>query len=98
MSEKAAGKAVAQSTVYDTQSQSSDDLDDAAAWAGKISQDIDPAIERRVRRKIDLFFMPTFITGYGLVYYDKVFPFSLHVVVRIRGKGIQWEKCCEECP
>lgn len=49
-----------------------DDLDDAAQLVGKTAQDIDPAVERRVRRKIDLYFMPTFIIGYGLVYYDKV--------------------------
>lgn len=53
-------------------SSATDDLDDAAQWVGKTAQDIDPAIERRVRRKIDMYFMPTFIIGYGLVYYDKV--------------------------
>jgi len=50
---------------------STTDLDDAAAWAPQRGQDFDRAIERRVRRKIDMFFMPTFIVGYGLVYYDK---------------------------
>jgi len=49
-----------------------DDMDDAAALVGARGQPIDPVLERRVRRKIDLFFMPTFIVGYGLVYYDKV--------------------------
>jgi hypothetical protein len=52
--------------------QSVDNLDDADAFAGRVAQEIDPAIEKRVRRKLDLFFMPTFIVGYGLVYYDKV--------------------------
>lgn len=47
------------------------DVDDAAAWVAPEGQYIDPYIERRVRRKIDMFFMPTFIVGYGLVYYDK---------------------------
>lgn len=49
-----------------------DDMDDAAAFVGTQAHAIDPIVERRVRRKIDLFFMPTFILGYGLVYYDKV--------------------------
>ncbi|KAJ0329249.1 hypothetical protein COL5a_004485 [Colletotrichum fioriniae] len=33
---------------------------------------IDPVIEKRVLRKIDLFLMPAMVIGYGLVYYDKV--------------------------
>ncbi|KAL0777285.1 hypothetical protein CaCOL14_006803 [Colletotrichum acutatum] len=32
---------------------------------------IDPVIEKRVLRKIDLFLMPAMMIGYGLVYYDK---------------------------
>lgn len=48
------------------------DMDDAAALVGVRAHPIDPLVEKRVRRKIDLFFMPTFIVGYGLVYYDKV--------------------------
>ncbi|KZF24816.1 MFS general substrate transporter [Xylona heveae TC161] len=32
---------------------------------------IDPRVERRVLRKIDLFLMPAMVIGYGLVYYDK---------------------------
>lgn len=51
---------------------SSDDMDDAATFAGEKSRFIDPAIENRAVRKIDLFFIPTMILGYGLVYYDKV--------------------------
>jgi len=70
MSEKANARAKSVGDVY--MSDSSDDLDDAAAWVSQTGQDIDPVIEKRVRRKIDLFFMPTFILGYGLVYYDKV--------------------------
>jgi len=75
MQEKASAQAKLVSDVY--MSDSSDDLDDAAAWVSPTGQDVDPVIEKRVRRKIDLFFMPTFILGYGLVYYDKVsFLFS----------------------
>ncbi|RAH48819.1 putative MFS transporter [Aspergillus brunneoviolaceus CBS 621.78] len=33
--------------------------------------EIDPAVERRVLRKIDLFFMPAMLVGYGFVYWDK---------------------------
>ena len=57
--------------VLDRGSSSSTDMDDAAAWVSQQGQEIDPVVERRVRRKIDMFFMPTFIIGYGLVYYDK---------------------------
>ncbi|KAL3298246.1 putative MFS transporter [Colletotrichum asianum] len=32
---------------------------------------VDPEIEARVVRKIDLFLMPAMVIGYGLVYYDK---------------------------
>ncbi|KAB8206562.1 major facilitator superfamily domain-containing protein [Aspergillus parasiticus] len=32
---------------------------------------INPEVERRVLRKIDLFLMPAMVIGYGLVYYDK---------------------------
>jgi len=70
MQEKTSSGAKPASDVY--MSDSSDDLDDAAAWVSQTGQDIDPVIEKRVRRKTDLFFMPTFIIGYGLVYYDKV--------------------------
>ena len=37
------------------------------------SQIVDPALSRRVRRKIDLVFIPLMWFGYGFVYYDKVF-------------------------
>lgn len=49
-----------------------DGMDDAATFVGEKGQFVDPQLERRVRRKIDLFFMPTMMLGYGLVYYDKV--------------------------
>jgi MFS family permease len=38
---------------------------------GDEARPIDPEIERRVLRKIDLFLMPAMVIGYGLVYYDK---------------------------
>lgn len=57
--------------VLEQRGSSSTDMDDAAAWVSQRGQEIDPVVERRVRRKIDMFFMPTFIIGYGLVYYDK---------------------------
>ncbi|PYI19604.1 MFS general substrate transporter [Aspergillus japonicus CBS 114.51] len=38
---------------------------------GDEARPIDPGIERRVLRKIDLFLMPAMVIGYGLVYYDK---------------------------
>ncbi|KAI9653551.1 MAG: hypothetical protein M1831_005933 [Alyxoria varia] len=47
------------------------DQDDAIAFVGEHGQYVDPKIEARAVRKIDLFFMPTMILGYGLVYYDK---------------------------
>jgi MFS family permease len=45
--------------------------DEALALAGETARAIDPAMERRVLRKIDLFLMPAMVIGYGLVYYDK---------------------------
>ncbi|OBW63603.1 MAG: Uncharacterized protein AUREO_063310 [Aureobasidium pullulans] len=45
--------------------------DEALALAGDRARAIDPALERRVVRKIDLFLMPPMVIGYGLVYYDK---------------------------
>ncbi|KAI1157993.1 putative MFS transporter [Nemania serpens] len=38
---------------------------------GTEARPIDPEVERRVLRKIDMFLMPAMIIGYGLVYYDK---------------------------
>ncbi|KAI1261436.1 putative MFS transporter [Xylariaceae sp. FL1019] len=38
---------------------------------GEEAKNIDPAVERRVLRKIDIFLMPAMVLGYGLVYYDK---------------------------
>lgn len=44
--------------------------DVAFAIVGEHRQEIDPAIEARVVRKIDLFLIPAMIVMYGLVYYD----------------------------
>jgi len=46
--------------------------DIAIAIVGEHRKDIDPTIEARVVRKIDLFLVPAMFVGYGLVYYDKV--------------------------
>ncbi len=48
------------------------DKDIAIGVVGEHRHAIDPAVEARVVRKIDLFLIPTMILGYGLVYYDKV--------------------------
>lgn len=37
--------------------------DDALAFAGDESAPIDPIVEKRVRRKIDLFFIPAMTIG-----------------------------------
>ncbi|KAJ9311979.1 hypothetical protein DTO271D3_7826 [Paecilomyces variotii] len=56
-----------------------DSPQDTASWAtgtilsvvGETAKPIDPVVEARVLRKIDYFFMPAMLIGYGLVYYDK---------------------------
>ncbi|KAG8427371.1 hypothetical protein J3459_006766 [Metarhizium acridum] len=45
--------------------------DDAIAMVGEEKHAIDPAVEARVVRKIDMFLIPAMVIGYGLVYYDK---------------------------
>ncbi|KAF7591571.1 hypothetical protein BBP40_001451 [Aspergillus hancockii] len=47
------------------------DKDAALAVVSDQAQEIDPAVEKRVLRKIDLFFMPAMLVGYGFVYWDK---------------------------
>ncbi|KAH8816649.1 major facilitator superfamily domain-containing protein [Xylogone sp. PMI_703] len=47
------------------------DEDIAIAIVGEQSHAFDPVIEARIVRKIDLFFIPAMVIGYGLVYYDK---------------------------
>lgn len=48
------------------------DKDIAITIVGEQGNAIDPAVEARVVRKIDLFLVPAMALGYGLVYYDKV--------------------------
>lgn len=50
---------------------SSSDGDDALEVVGQQAQSFDPAIERRVKRKTDLWLLIGMFTGYGIVYYDK---------------------------
>lgn len=45
--------------------------DVAAAIVPEHAEDVDPAVEARVVRKIDLILLPLMWIGYGLVYYDK---------------------------
>ncbi|KAF1998347.1 MFS general substrate transporter [Amniculicola lignicola CBS 123094] len=45
--------------------------DDALRLVGEHAQNIDPEVEKRALRKIDLFLIPAMVVGYGLVYYDK---------------------------
>ncbi|RQM08415.1 hypothetical protein DH86_00000433, partial [Scytalidium sp. 3C] len=47
------------------------DEDIAIAIVGDRSHEFDAAVEARIVRKIDLFFIPAMVVGYGLVYYDK---------------------------
>lgn len=47
------------------------DKDAALAVVSDVAMEIDPEVEKRVLRKIDLFFMPAMLIGYGLVYWDK---------------------------
>ena len=50
----------------------SSECDLAATILPSHAQLVDPALSYRVRRKIDLFFIPLMWVGYGFVYYDKV--------------------------
>jgi len=59
---------------HDGSSIASRDKDIAAALVSEHAQHIDPAVERRVLRKIDVYFIPLMWIGYGFVYYDKVPP------------------------
>ncbi|OJJ43167.1 hypothetical protein ASPZODRAFT_1230514 [Penicilliopsis zonata CBS 506.65] len=45
--------------------------DEAWAIVHDVAGDIDPVVEKRVLRKIDLFLMPAMMIGYGIVYWDK---------------------------
>lgn len=44
------------------------DKDAALAVVSDEAQEIDPAVERRVLRKIDLFFMPAMLIGKRLIF------------------------------
>lgn len=66
-SEKTLGRQSAAIDITDASSTK----DEATAIVGERALVIDPSIERRVVRKIDLFLLPAMVAGYGLVYYDK---------------------------
>jgi hypothetical protein len=69
-------------------SESTEDRDIAMAIVGEHRQEIDPATEARVVRKIDCFLVPAMVCGYGLVYYDKVstlYPLSSHMNIHLLG-------------
>lgn len=54
-----------------TASLQAEDKDIAITIVGEHRHAIDPAVEARIIRKIDLFLVPAMFIGYGLVYYDK---------------------------
>lgn len=69
----AAEKSIAPTTNLQSEDVDVDNEKDIAiAVVGERRHAIDPAVERRVVRKIDGFLIPAMIVGYGLVYYDKV--------------------------
>ena len=47
------------------------DKDIAATIVPEHALSVNPAMERRVLRKIDMFLIPLMWIGYGFVYYDK---------------------------
>ncbi|KAI9769719.1 MAG: hypothetical protein M1835_006666 [Candelina submexicana] len=58
-------------SLEDVSSLDSSEIDIAAGIVPERAQSIDPTIERRVLRKIDLYLIPLMWMGYGFVYYDK---------------------------
>lgn len=70
--EKAWGQPPEPNNVEDETTSLSTDDDLAAAIVPEHAQQLDPFIERRVLRKIDLYLIPFMWIGYGFVYYDKV--------------------------
>ena len=56
----------------DNFSLASSEKDIAAGLVPDHAQAIDPTLEKRVLRRIDLYLIPWMWIGYGLVYYDKV--------------------------
>ena len=57
---------------HDGSSVDSSEKDLAAAIVSDRARGFDPATERSVLRKIDVFLIPWMWIGYGFVYYDKV--------------------------
>ena len=57
--------------IEDGSSGGSFDKDIAATIVSEHAQSIDPDVDRRVLRKIDLYLIPLMWIGYGFVYYDK---------------------------
>ena len=70
--EKAWGQPSQSANVEDEITSLSTEDDLAAAIVPEHAQQLDPDIERRVLRKIDLYLIPFMWMGYGFVYYDKV--------------------------
>ncbi|KAI9718361.1 MAG: hypothetical protein M1812_004082 [Candelaria pacifica] len=58
-------------SLQDASSLESSEVDIAAGIVPEHAQAVDPATERRVLRKIDLYLIPLMWMGYGFVYYDK---------------------------
>lgn len=70
--EKAWAQPFQSANVEDETTSLSTEDDLAAAIVPEHAQQLDPHIERRVLRKIDLYLIPFMWIGYGFVYYDKV--------------------------
>lgn len=69
--EKGAHATIPPPVIEDDSSVESFDKDIAATIVSEHAQFLDPNVERRVLRKIDLFLIPLMWVGYGFVYYDK---------------------------
>ena len=69
--EKGARSTIPPPIIEDGSSVDSFDKDIAATIVPEHALGVDPAVERRALRKIDLFLIPLMWTGYGFVYYDK---------------------------
>ncbi|KAL1306187.1 hypothetical protein AAFC00_004289 [Neodothiora populina] len=62
---------VRHSAEHSTVTDATSEKDEAIAIVGEKAHAIDPAVERRIVRKLDLFLLPAMVVGYGLVYWDK---------------------------
>ncbi len=69
--EKGAHLTIPPPIIDDGSSVDSFDKDIAATIVPEHAQNVDPSVQRRVLRKIDLFLIPLMWIGYGFVYYDK---------------------------